>query len=466
MSFLKRQTTDFTEGSYFSKIMRFSLPIMATGVLQLMFNAVDGMVVGKFVSDEALAAVTSTGSLINLIVNLFMGISIGSNVLVAQYFGAKRSKDLNEVVHTSVILSVILGIVVLLVGQFFSKTFLRWMNSPNGVIDLAALYLKIYFLGAPVSLLYNFSAAMLRAVGDTKHPLIFLTIGGVLNVFLNLFCVLVLRLGVEGVAIGTVASQLVSAVLVMVFMFRGKCPIGVTLPEMKIHWKKLGLILKIGIPAGLQSIMFSISNVIVQTAMNGLGKTVMAGNGAATQLEGITYTSMNSVQHAAINFVGQNVGAKKLDRIKRGTWVCLGVVTVIGIALSLLIFVFGRQLLGLYTNSEESIKVGITKLIYVGLPYFICGLMDTASGAVRGLGASLSPMLITTFGTCVLRVVWVMTVFQADQRVEMLYLVYPISWGVTLIGQVICFIVVYKRMKRRLMNVPKPKHVSGGETTA
>ena len=466
MSFLKRHTTDFTEGPYFSKILRFSLPIMATGILQLMFNAVDGMVVGKFVSDAALAAVTSTGSLINLIVNLFMGISIGSNVLVAQYFGARRSKDLNEVVHTSVILSLALGVIVLLVGQFFSKTFLQWMNSPEDVIDLSALYLRIYFLGAPVSLLYNFSAAMLRAVGDTEHPLIFLTIGGVLNVFLNLFCVLVLKLGVEGVAIGTIASQFVSAALVMGLLFRGKGPIRITLSELKIRWRKLGLILRIGVPAGLQGVMFSISNVIVQTAMNGFGKVVMAGNGAATQIEGITYTAMNSVTQASINFVGQNVGAKKMERVRKGAWICVGTVAVIGIVLSLITLALGRVLLGLYTNSEASIQVGMTKFIYVGLPYFICGMMDTMSGAVRGLGASLSPMLITTIGTCIFRVVWVMTLFQADPRLEVLYFVYPISWAITFVGQIICFIIVRGRMNRRLMNVPKPKHVSGGETTA
>lgn len=466
MAIQRKNEINLTEGPYLSKLLRFALPIMATGVLQIMFNAVDGMVVGKFVSDAALAAVTSTGSFIALIVNFFMGISIGSNVLVAQFFGAKREKDLNEVVHTSVVISVILGTIVLLLGQFFSKTFLGWMNSPDDVIDLAALYLKIYFLGAPVSLLYNFSAAMLRAVGDTKHPLLFLTIGGVLNVFLNLFCVLVLGLGVEGVAIGTIASQLVSAVLVMIFLFRGKGPIRVRFRELKIHWRKLGTILRLGIPAGLQSIMFSVSNVIVQTALNGFGKVVMAGNGAATQIESVTYTAMYSIYHASINFVGQNVGAKNLDRVKRGTWVCLGVVAVIGIVLSALTFLFGRQLLGLYTNSPESIAAGMKKILFVGVPYFISGLMDTMSGAVRGLGVSLTPMFVTTIGTCVFRVVWVMTVFRGYGTLESLYIVYPFSWLITFIGHSVCFTIFFRRMRRKLENVPKPKHVSGGETTA
>ena len=466
MSILKRNETNFTEGPYLSKIIRFVLPIMATGVLQIMFNAVDGMVVGKFVSDAALAAVTSTGSLITLIVNFFMGISIGSNVLVAQFYGAKRERDLEEVVHTSILISVILGIIVLLLGQFFSKTFLHWMNSPDDVIDLAALYLKIYFLGAPVSLLYNFAAAMLRAVGDTKHPLIFLTIGGVTNVFLNLFCVLVLKLGVEGVAIGTIASQFISAVLVMIFLFRGKGPIRVQFSKLKIRWRKLGLILKLGIPAGLQSIMFSISNVIVQTALNGFGKTVMAGNGAATQIESVTYTAMNSVYHASINFVGQNVGAQKMDRVKKGTWVCLGIVMVIGVVLSAITFLLGRQLLGLYTNSPESIAAGMKKILFVGLPYFISGLMDTMSGAVRGLGVSLTPMFVTTIGTCIFRVVWVMTVFRQYGTLESLYIVYPFSWTITFIGHAICFTIFFRRTKWKLKNLPKPKHLLGGKTTA
>lgn len=466
MSHKRKSEINFTEGPYLSKIIRFALPIMATGILQILFNAVDSMVVGRFVGDGALAAVTSTGPLINLIVNLFMGISVGSNVLVAQYYGARREKDIFEVVHTSVILSVGLGVVVMLVGFFFSKTFLHWMNSPDDVIDLASLYLKIYFLGAPVSLLYNFCAAMLRAIGDTRRPLAFLTVGGLLNVFLNLFCVLVLHLGVAGVAIGTIASQLVSALLIVMSMLKEKGPVRIEARGLKVYWTKLKSILRIGVPAGIQSVMFSISNVIIQTALNGFGKIVMAGNGAATQIENFNYMAMQSVCHASLNFVGQNIGAKKYDRVRKGVLICLGLVSVIGIALGIGSYLLGDILLGFYTTSKESIQVGMVKLLYAGLPYFIFGIMDTLGGAVRGLGASLTPMITTVIGTCVLRIVWVMTVFHSIGTLESLYIVYPVSWASTAVVHLISFFILFRRMRRRLDSIPKKKHVSGGETVS
>ncbi|MBO4411195.1 MAG: MATE family efflux transporter [Lachnospiraceae bacterium] len=466
MAMTKKNEINLTEGPYLSKIIRFSLPIMATGLLQILFNSVDGMVVGKFVGDEALAAVTSTGSLVNLIVGLFMGVSVGTNVLVAQFYGAKRAKDMHETAHTSVFLALVLGVIVLLIGQFLSRTMLEVMKSPEDVIDLATLYLRIYFLGAPVLLLYNFCAAMLRAIGDTKRPLLFLAIGGVLNVLLNLFCVLVLNLGVAGVAIGTVASQLVSAVLCVVYLMRSNGPVKIVPKDLKITWRKAAMILKIGIPAGLQGIMFSISNVIIQTALNSFGKVVMAGNGAATQIEGFNYIAMNSIYHAAINFVGQNVGAKRYDRVKKGVWICGLTVSVIGAVLGVLSYVFGHFLLGLYTNSEESIRVGMLKMLIVGLPYWICGLMEVLSGAVRGLGASMTPLITTVLGTCVFRVVWIFTVFASIGTIESLYSVYVISWTITGIGHLVGFIILFRSMRRKLENVPQVLHEEGGGTTA
>ena len=459
MAGFRKNEIDLTEGKYLPKLIRFALPIMVTGVLQLMFNAVDSMVVGQFVGDGALAAVTSTGALITLIVNLFLGISVGSNVLAAQYYGAKREKDVTEVLHTSVVLSLILGIVVLLIGQFFSRTFLNWMGSPDDVIDDAALYLKIYFIGAPFSLLYNFSAAILRAAGDTKHPLIFLTIGGVLNVFLNLFCVLVLHLGVEGVAIGTIVSQFVSAVLVTVYYFSGKAPVRLVLKDLKISWKKLKTILMIGIPAGVQSIMFSISNVIIQSAVNSFGKIILAGNGAANQIDNITYTAMQSVAQTSINFVGQNVGAKKYDRIRRGLWILLGMVSAVGLVFGGGMYLLGPQLLGIFTSTPESIEAGMLKLLFLGVPYFIGGIMDTLAGAVRGLGTSIAPMVVAILGTCVLRVVWIMTVFQQYHTLESLFVTYPISWAVSAVGHGVCFLILFRRMRRKLENLPRQKRL-------
>lgn len=454
----RKYELDMCSGPLFKKVLEFSLPLMLTGVLQLLFNAADIIVVGRFAGQTALAAVGSTSSLINLIVNLFMGLSVGASVVVARNYGAGDHKGVSKALHTAIALSVICGILVSIAGLFLSRTLLEMMDSPYDVIDQADLYLKIYFLGVPFSMVYNYSAASLRAIGDTRRPLIYLTIAGVVNVVLNLILVIIFRLDVAGVAIATVASQIVSMVLVIICLLRSEGCIRLELRKIRIHIPQLKEILKIGLPAGLQSSVFSVSNVLIQSSINSFGSAVIAANSAAGNIEGFIYVIMNSVSQAALTFTGQNIGAKRYDRIVRIMLVCSGVVAVAGGIASAAAYLFGPQLLGLYIDStapdiEKIISTGMTRLLYVATPYFMCGIMEVLAGMMRGCGYSMTPMIVSTLGACGFRILWIYTIFSVSRTLETLYVSYPISWALTSLVHLLCFCIVWRKMPHANLSV-------------
>ena len=405
---------DMTNGPLVGKIIRFAIPLALSGILQLLFNAADIIVVGQFVGPQALAAVGSTSALINLIVNLFIGLSIGVNVLVARYYGGGNHKDLRETVHTAVLVSVISGIILI-------------------------------FVGMPVMMLYNFGSAILRAVGDTQRPLYFLLLAGVINVLLNLLFVIVFHMGVEGVAIPTVISQCVSATLVLLCLVKSDAVYRVNLKELHIYKEKLLQMIKIGVPAGIQSATFSISNVLIQSTINSFGSIAMAGSTAGGNIEGFVWTAMDAFTQSTLSFTGQNYGAKKFHRITKVVWYNLGLVTVVGLVLGIGAYLVGPWVLQVYSSDPEVIAYGLERMLLVCTPYALCGVMNVLVGAMRGLGSSLTPMVVSIFGVCVLRVVWIYTVFPLDPSFAMLFLSYPVTWAVTAAIEVVCFFVIRKK---------------------
>ena len=440
-----RYEMDMTSGPMIPKILQFSLPLMLTGILQLLYNAADVIVVGNFAGHTALAAVSSTGSLINLLVNVFMGLSVGASVVIAQAYGAGDVPRMRKAEHTAMTLALFMGIGVGVLGFILARPMLEWMDSPEDVIDGAALYVRIYFLGMPANMLYNFGAAVLRAVGDTKRPLYYLTISGLVNVALNLLLVIVFRMAVAGVAIATVASQVVSMVLVLLCLLRSHGVIRLMPGECRIdRASALGMI-RVGLPAGLQGSLFSISNVLIQSSVNSFGSLVVAGNGVASNIEGFVYTAMNAQHQAAMTFASQNYGAGKVDRVKRTLWCCLGIVLLFGLGLGLLVLAFGPQLMGLYNQDPEVIAFGLKRMQVILPTYFLCGMMDVMVGQLRGIGYSVMPMIVSLAGACGLRILWIMTVFAANPTQQTLYLSYPISWGMTFAIHMICYLVVSRK---------------------
>ena len=451
----KSHAVDMTTGPILPKVVMFVLPLMASSVLQLLFNAADVMVVGKFAGSLALAAVGSNGSLINLLVNVFISLSVGVNVLVARYFGSQEYSDLSKCVHSSIGISILLGIAVAIIGIVFSSPMLVLMQTDPEVLPLAALYLKIYFLGMPATLVYNFGAAVLRAVGDTKRPLRFLMIAGIINVILNLILVVVFHLDVAGVAIATVVSQYVSAFLVIRCLMRADSVYQLHLKSIRLHGTIILQIVLIGVPAGLQSFFFSFSNVIIQSSVNSFGYVTMAANSAAGNLDGFIYVALNSVYLAALSFTSQNYGAKRLDRIKRLFFVCPFITLSIAAVICPLLYFFGPKLLSLYISSSDPdrdaiLATGMIRLKYLGLTYWLCGLMEVLTGFLRGLGKTWMPMIVSVFGACIFRVVWIYTVFAAQPSLEVLYLSYPISWIITPLVHTIVLIVTF-RQKSKMM---------------
>ena len=447
---MDRKTENLVDapGSLTLKIVQFIIPLMLTGILQLLYNAADSVVVGRFESSDALAAVTSVGSLINLLVNLFMGLSVGTSVAVAHDWGAKDFEGVRRTIHTSYLISFIGGVLVSAVGIAFSGQFLVWMKSDPAVLPLSARYLRIYFVGTTANMAYNFGASVLRSVGDTRRPLYFLAVSGLANVILNLIFVIVFRMGVDGVAWATVASQVLSAAFVIVYMMRADGPIRFEWKKLRIHPDKLKKIVLVGLPAGLQGTVFSISNVIIQSSVNSFGNVVMAGNGAAASIEGFTYIAMNSVYHASLTFVGQFVGARKLDRINGVIFRCLTLVSAIGIFFGVLSYVFAGPLLSIYLpNDPGAVEFGRTRLLYLAVPYFLCGMMEVMVGGQRGMGLSLLPMINALLGSCVLRIVWIVTIFAAHHTLFMLYISYPISWLVTTIAHSIVYAIRLRKLK-------------------
>ena len=441
----KSYEMDMCSGPLFRKILIFALPLMCSGILQLLFNAADIIVVGRFTGSDALAAVGSTTSLINLLVNLFIGISVGANVCIARDYGARDFDGVQEGVHTAILTAAVSGVVMIFVGILLARPMLEWMGTPENVLDQAVLYIRIYFIGMPALLLYNFGAAILRAIGDTKRPLYFLIVAGIVNVIFNLIFVIVFQLGVAGVAIATVISQIISSSLILLCLLRSEGPCRLDPSKLRIYSEKLKNILRIGLPAGLQGVIFNISNVLIQSSINSFGSLVVAGNTAASNIEGFVYTSMNAVYQTSLSFTSQNMGARNYKRVDRVLLQCLGLVSVIGLVMGLGAYLLGNQLLGIYTTDPQVITFGLARLSVVSASYFLCGVMDVLAGSIRGLGYSILPMLVSLTGACLFRILWIFTVFQWYHTQFSLYISYPISWILTLSVHLICYFLVRKK---------------------
>ena len=440
-----RHQLDMCHGSLADKILMFALPLMASSMLQLLFNAADVIVVGRFSGKESLAAVGSTTSLINLLIALFVGMSVGANVVVARNLGGQRPKIVNRAVHTSILLALVCGAVLGIFGFVMAHQLLVWMSSPADVIDLSTIYLRIYFLGMPATLAYNFGAAILRAQGDTKRPLYFLMIAGLVNVVLNLFTVLVLHMDVAGVASATTISQYISASLVLLCLTKEDGPLRLDWKKLTIDRRILGQILEIGLPAGFQGIVFSLSNVLIQSSINSFGSTVVAGSAASNNIENFVYQAMNAFYQTNLTFTGQNYGAGECRRVDKTLLYCQGFVIFTGVVLGNLAYFFGHPLVSIYNSDEAVIQQGIIRLGYIARTYAICGVMDTMVGSLRGLGYSIGPMVISLIGACVLRIVWIFTIFQMDRTPENLYISYPISWIITGVVQILFFLYARKK---------------------
>lgn len=450
----KSYEMDMCHGPLVKKLLIFTIPVMISGVLQLLFNAADIVVVGQFVGSQALAAVGSNTSLINLIVNVFIGISIGSNVLVARHYGAGEHEEVHKTVHTAILTGAVFGVLLIFIGQIVARPLLELMGSPEDVIDLATLYLRIYFVGMPMVMVYDFGASILRAVGDTRRPLYFLVIAGVVNVVLNLFFVIVCHLGVAGVALATIISQTISAILVVICLMRTDTCVKLTLKELRIHKRKLLQMMRIGLPAGVQGAIFSVSNVLIQSSVNSFGSVAMAGNAAAANIEGFIYTAMNSFYQAALSFTSQNAGAGEYKRVYKILGLCLLMVTITGFCLGNLALAFGRPLLGIYTSEADVVRFGLMRMKYICTTYFLCGMMDVTVGSLRGLGYSITPMLVSLTGACAFRVVWIFTVFVWSRSLDTLYVSYPVSWLITAAVQLLCFFIAMKRIRSRQRVLP------------
>ena len=450
---MKVRSGNLLEGPLLPNIITYTIPIILTSLLQLLFNAADLVVVGRFCGSVSVAAVGATGSITNLIVNLFIGLSVGAGVSVAHAYGERDAQAVHRTVHTAVITALVGGAVLTVIGVTFSETFLHMMGTPENVLKLSSVYMKIYFGGIVFSMIYNFCASILRAAGDTKSPLVFLSIAGVVNVVLNLIFVTVFHMNVAGVALATTISQAVSAVLVVLALMKRDDACRLDLRMVRFHKAQLIKMIKIGLPAGIQGSLFSISNVLIQSSINSFGDIFMSGNAAASNIEGFAYVCINAFSQASVNFVGQNAGAKQYDRVRKTVLICLACVFVVGLGVGLLFYTFAEQLLSIYiTDSAEAISYGVIRMAFICLTYFTCGMMDSLTGALRGLGASMVPMVICILGVCVFRVAWIYTIFQVPQfhTPECLYLSYPISWVITFVFEFVAFLMVYRRKVKAL----------------
>lgn len=443
---------DMSKGSIFKNTIRFALPLMLANILQLLYNAADLVVVSRWAGNEAMASVGSTGALTNLLINVFVGMSLGASVLVSRRYGAQDNEGLYKSVHTSMLLGVLAGIGALIIGQIFSKPLLLLMDTPEGkVLDGAVLYMRIIFLGTPAVMVYNFGAAVMRAVGDTKRPLYILAISGIVNVILNLILVICFSMGVEGVAIATITANYLSAFMVIYALAGADSVYKLHLKEMKIYKEEFREILKIGIPAGLQGSVFSLSNTVIQSAVNSFGAAAMAGSAAGANIEGFVYTAMNSFYQATVTSVSQNYGAKQEKRIYNSIWISMGCVIVVGFTLGALSVIFAKQLLGIYiTDSQEALSFGVTRMLITGLPYFMCGIMEVMTGALRGLGYSTMTAFNSLLGACGFRMIWVFLVLPQNRLPEVLFLCWPISWVVVITMHVVCFLVVRKKAIKKM----------------
>ncbi len=447
---MKTQST-MLHGPLFGSVVSYTVPIILTSLLQLAFNAADLIVVGRFCGSISVAAVGATSSLTNLMVNFFIGLSVGTGVTVAHALGSREEDVIHRAVHTAIPTALISGAILTLLGVTCSSYFLRLMGTPETVLPLSSQYMKIYFSGITFTMLYNFCASILRAAGDTKSPLKYLTIAGAANVLMNVVFVTIFHMNVAGVALATMLSQGISAALVLRALMRRQDACKLQLKKMRIYGPQLRKMLRIGLPAGIQSSLFSISNVLIQSSVNSFGDVFMSGNAASANLEGFVYVCLNAFHQTAVNFIGQNAGARQYRRVYQTLWVCLGCVLAVGLFMGTTVYTLGPALLGIYiTDSPEAIDYGMIRLSYICLSYFLCGLMDVSTGALRGLGASFIPMLISVLGVCGFRIGWIYTVFQIPQyhSPQSLYISYPISWTATFLCQMAAFMLVYRKLHR------------------
>ncbi len=450
---MSRREIDMLNGSLFKSVIAYTIPIILTGLLQLLFNAADLVVVGQFCGSIYVAAVGATGSITNLIVNMFIGLSVGTGVTVAQAIGAGNPQKTHRAVHTAIPTALVGGVVLTVVGVLCSETFLRWMDTPENVLPLSAIYMKIYFAGIIFMMIYNFCASILRATGDTKSPLIFLIIAGAINVALNVCFIVFLGMDVDGVALATTLSQGVSATLVVIALIKRTDACKLHISKIRFYKEELLQIVKVGLPAGIQGSLFSISNVIIQSSINSFGEVLMSGNAAAVNIEGFVFTTLNAFHQTALNFTGQNVGANQYRRAKKVMIICLACVAVIGLTLSTSMYLMGERLLSIYiTDSPEAIKWGLVRMSCLFLPYCFLGLMDTVTGGLRGMGVSLAPMIISIIGVCGIRIGWIYTIFQIPQfhTPEWLYHSYTVSWTATFAAQTIAYFIIYNKKKKTI----------------
>ena len=448
---LKRLNSNMLTGPLLPNIILYTIPIILTSLLQLLFNAADLVIVGRFCGSVSVAAVGATGAITNLMVNFFVGLSVGAGVTVAHALGSREDTVVHNTVHTALPTALVSGLILTVVGVSFSGTFLHMMGTPDTVLPLSALYMQIYFAGITFTMVYNFCAAILRAAGDTKSPLIYLSFAGVINVVLNVIFVTLFHMNVAGVALATTISQGISAILVVRALMKRTDACRLELTKMRFHKVQLTKMLRIGLPAGIQSSLFSISNVLIQSSINSFGDVLMSGNAAAGNIEGFIYVSLNAFHQSAVNFMGQNAGARQYKRVSLTLWICLGCVTVTGLVVGSLAYFFGPSLLSLYiTDSREAISYGMLRLSLISLTYFICGLMDVSTGALRGLGESFIPMVISVLGVCGIRIGWIYTIFQIPRfhTPQCLYISYPVSWAITFLCQMAAFLLVYRKLKR------------------
>lgn len=449
---IEKYEIDMCNGPILPRLLAFTLPLMCSSVLQLLFNAADIIVVGKFAGDNALAAVGSNTALINLLTNFFLGLSIGANVLVARFHGAKEEQEVADTVHTAMLLSIYSGVILTLIGCIGAKQILIWMQTPKEVLGLATTYLRIYFLGMTAMMLYNFGSAILRGVGDTKRPLFYLSVSGIINVGLNLLFVIVFQMSVTGVGLATVISQCISAVLILRCMMKDKGAVHLNFRHLKIHRKKFFHILRVGLPASFQGIIFAISNVIIQSSVNSFGAVTVAGNSAASNIEGFVYVSMNAFYQATISFTSQNVGAGKYERINKILLRAQLCVIAVGLVMGNLAVYFANSLLGFYTSSATVKAAGMKRLGIISKTYALCGMMDVMVGSLRGMGYSVLPTIVSLIGACGLRLIWIFTFFKTEQfhTLTSLYMTYPVSWIVTTTAHIVCFIIVRRRVEQNL----------------
>lgn len=437
---------DMCNGSILDKLVSFSIPLMLSGILQLLFNAVDIIVVGQFTGNEALAAVGSTTALINVFVNLFIGISLGASVLAARFYATGQEKEMSETVHTSITLALISGIAMGIIGVIAAKGALELMDTPDNVLNLSTLYMRIYFMGLPFFMLYNYGAAILRAVGDTKRPLLFLIISGATNVVLNLLLVIQFHLGVAGVAIATVISQCISCILVLRCLYLSDGSYQLRFNKLGMKTRYVKQIFQIGIPAGIQSTIINFSNVLLQSSVNSFGSVAMAGYTAANNILGFLYVSVNSITQACMSFTSQNYGVRKFKRMDKVLLECLGLTVIVALVLGGGSYLFGAELMHIYTKSTKVIECGVDIMLYTTVTYFLCGIMDLLPGALRGMGHSTVPMILSVIGTVGTRIVWIYVIFPCHRSLDFLFISYPVSWLLTIVMQVICFYFVRKKV--------------------